>query len=505
MNTSLGVRTLARHDPTDTRGLPGSRTPGPVPRPKGRWFTRAMVPGVILVGAAGLLAYTARDMVRPAIAVTVVPVVPRFAPIPGAGDEDAPHQADHVPRAVNGVALQGALLAQAPGWVEPAPYATSIAALAEGVVSEVLALEGERVEAGQVVVRLVRQDAALSVRMAEAALRVEQAMLAGARSAVDTARAMTHVEWSNAEEVRDDLERKKELVPTGAVAAGDVRRLEIRLAGLEARARAAEQMVVEAQAAVMRAHAAVDAAQASLEEASLRLSRMEIVAPAAGVVLSRSVEPGTRIMINTESPETSGMAGVVMRVYDPLHLQVRVDVPLADAAKITLGTPATITTEALPDAVFHGVVTRAVHEANIQRNTVQFKVSLSEPSPVLKPEMLTRVRLMSKADQRLSGGTPSTAAFDTGEGLHLLVPARLIDPAAPGAVTGHLWLVERSPGGTVARRAAVDFVQTENPGYVRITRGIRPTDRVISDPPSTLREGARVRIAGEAMIPEATE
>src|SRR5690606_22449816 len=59
-------------------------------------------------------------------------------------------------------------VAQASGWIEPDPYPVLVNALADGVVREVLVLEGERVEADQPVARLVEEDAALALRQAEA-------------------------------------------------------------------------------------------------------------------------------------------------------------------------------------------------------------------------------------------------------------------------------------------------------------------------------------------------
>jgi HlyD family secretion protein len=477
---------------------------GQVPRPRARWLTRSFIPAAILLSAAGLLAYTARDALRPAIGVHVIPVVP-VVHTPSADSAAAPQPTDvQGSQASAGAPSQvpGEVLAQAPGWIEPAPHAVSIAALTEGVVSEVLVLEGERVEAGQVVVRLVNEDAILSRRMAEATLESRRAEYAGALTAIETARAMARVEWSAAEEVEDDLNRKKDLVGGGAIAAGDVRRLEIRLAGLQARALAADGMIEEAKAAALRLASTIEADRAALDEAALRQSRTEIRSAVSGVVLSRFVEPGTRIMIGSESGETSGMAGVVMRIYDPSKLQVRVDVPLADAAKIAPGTPAIITTEALPGSVFEGVVMRAVHEANIQRNTVQFKVSINSPSPVLKPEMLTRVRLHSRASaQPIDGGTVDHTASSQ----RLLVPANLIEHDSPGARSGHLWLVDSRDGLTFARRAAVECMPTDTPGFVHITRGVVPSDRVIADPARPLHDGARIAVIGEKPTSDSDE
>src|SRR5687767_8177023 len=123
-----------------------------VPRPPRRWLVRIGVPLVILIAVAGLFAYAARGLVAPAIDVWVAPVVAK----PAAG-----------PAGSGGEPGAGAVLTQAPGWIEPAPYPVLAPALTEGVIREVLALEGDRVEAGQVVARIDDQDAKLALRRFE--------------------------------------------------------------------------------------------------------------------------------------------------------------------------------------------------------------------------------------------------------------------------------------------------------------------------------------------------
>ena len=123
-----------------------------------------------------------------------------------------------------------------------------------------------------------------------------------------------------------------------------------------------------------------------MEEAELAVSRTQVRSPVAGVVLVRLVEPGQRLMPDANNP----FAGVVLRVYDPANLQVRVDVPLADAAKVAVGDAVEITIETLPDRTFHGAISRSLSEANLQKNTVQVKVVITDPAPELKPEMLAK-------------------------------------------------------------------------------------------------------------------
>ncbi len=106
-----------------------------------------------------------------------------------------------------------------------------------------------------------------------------------------------------------------------------------------------EQRALEiAQAAVRRAEAAVRLAEVARDEAALRLDRMVVRAPVAGVVMTRLVSPGSRVA--SEGAEHSAH---VVHLYDPSSLQVRVDVPLADAANVGVGQLAEIIVDALPD------------------------------------------------------------------------------------------------------------------------------------------------------------
>jgi multidrug efflux pump subunit AcrA (membrane-fusion protein) len=351
-----------------------SRGGAAVPRPPIRWKTRVLLPFAILVAAAGLLGYAARSALWPSIDVWVVPVVAK----PVVGGAAAPAGGQGGPR--SGAPGQGQILVQAPGWVEPSPYAINVPALTEGVVKEVLVLEGQSVMEGQPVARLIDEDAKLVLLRAEAELVERRAE--GTKAEAELAAAVARVN-----EVKDEVDRKRGLVQAGGISEGQFARLELRLASMN-------KEIEAARAAVNAAGAAVNTHEVLCTEARLALERTEVRAPASGVVLSRLVEPGSRISM---AKSGDAMAGTVARLYDPEFLQVRVEVPLGDVAKIGVGTPAEIVTEALPDTVFRGRIIRVVHEANIQRNTVQVKVSIDQPVPTLKPEMLTRVRFYSVA------------------------------------------------------------------------------------------------------------
>lgn len=426
---------------------------GAVPRPARRWKTRILLPAVLVIAVTWLLGYAARGALSRRIDVWVVPVVAKAgADEPGAGR-------------VNGVSVV------APGWIEPSPYPVIVPALVEGVVREVLVLEGDRVEEGQVVARLEKRDAGLALRRIEAEL-------AERRAAIDRARADAGAAEFRADELRDEIHRKRELVSIGGVGAGEFARLELRLRG-------AEQEIASAKATLAMAESAAATGEVMREEAALAVERTEVRSPVSGTVLSRHVEPGTRIQMSKGS---DSMNTTVLRVYNPEKVQVRVDVPLADIGKVTRGAAAQITTEALPDVTLEGRVILIGHEASVQRNTVSVKVAVEAPSPVLKPEMLAKVRIFSGGTGTRSSDAPSTTS------LRVLAPETAVFDRVGD--TGSVWHVDAR---SVATRRRVETRGAAAAGHILVT-GLHPGDRLVVDPPASLQDGARVRVLGERAV-----
>jgi HlyD family secretion protein len=436
---------------------------GSVPRPRRRVLTRIVVPAAIILGAAALLAYAGRESLRPAIDVIVAPVV-LMTGTSGAA------------RSPTGEAVQ------APGWIEADPYDIGVPALASGVLKELRVLEGQRVAAGDVVATLVDDDAKLAVQRAGATL-------AEADATHEQATADEGAEEARLEELHDDLDRKQSLVKTGAISEGDVAQLRLRISSHNS-------VCAGARAAVKRAEAQQAVARVALDEAKLNLDRMQVRAPAAGVVLSLMVAPGQRLMPDANNP----FAGVVVRLYDPEHLQVRVDVPLADAAKVRVGDTAEITTETLGTRKFAGKVTRFVHEANLQKNTVQVKVAISDPAPELKPEMLAKARIMTGAASTASqtpndgmgempgmnmGSEPPTTS---GGGVVMVPRAALVEMPGMPQMT---WVLDQQTSTAQMRHLRLGNVSGDS---VEVLEGLRPGDRVIVNPPASIKDGTRVRV-----------
>jgi multidrug efflux pump subunit AcrA (membrane-fusion protein) len=494
-----------------------------VPAPRSRWLTRTLIPAAIFTLALGMLVYASWDRLVPATSVRVVPVVVK---------------------AVQGQEA-GRVTVQAPGWVEPDPHPHFASALTAGIVEAVLVLEGEEVRRDQIVARMVDDDAELALARAEATLAQRQAALEAARASLRAAeRTIEHligprqaeasaeeslaeidakmtklsadllVTRAQAAEIQDELTRKSSLVDSRAVSEADVRRLELRLEAQTAAVQATEaqrevlqaqrsqatadltaarqslellidehEQVELAQAKVREAEAWVELSKTARQEAQLRLDRMLVRAPADGIVMVRLASPGSKLTL--EGPEHSAH---VVHIYDPSRLQVRVDVPLADAASVGLEQPAEIVVEVLPDRVFRGRVSRVVHEADIAKNTVEVKVAIDDPIPQLKPEMLARVRFLA-----IEEAATGEAALRQ----RIFAPNELLRTAGDGSTNALvIGQIEDGRGLVELRQLVLGTARLD--GWREVATGLRPGDLLVADPSATLESGDRVRVLGES-------
>lgn len=197
--------------------------------------------------------------------------------------------------------------------------------------------------------------------------------------------------------------------------------------------------------------------------------------------MARLVEPGSKLILAMDASHSAHVA----RLYDPAKLQVRVDVPLADANKVGVGSAAEISVEALPGRTFRGQVTRMVNEADITKNTIQFKVQIENPDAGLKPEMLARVKFMARKSD-----SPATRQAVTMSQLPF-VPQSLVTGEAPNAT---VLLADRRSG--IAQRRAITLSDQRHGDWIAVTAGIAAGDDLIAEPTS-LSDGARIRVVGE--------
>jgi RND family efflux transporter MFP subunit len=312
----------------------------------------------------------------------------------------------------------GAAAAQgvaANGYVVAARRA-ALSADTPGRIVEMNVTEGSVVAEGEVVARLYSDEYRAALRQAEADLKVAQA--AGQRAQAQVAAVEAELEQalaavSAAEEQRSVLEsdvalaratfeRTQGLIADGVVSPQELDIARAGIDGAQARLRNGQALVRAAQARatataprieVARAEAQVAAAQvrgaaAARDLAEATLSKTEVRAPFAGVVVLKDAEVGEVVSPNSLG---SNARGSVVTLVDFASLEVQVDLPETRLEAVAVEAPARVFLDAYPQEPYAARVARVWPTADRQKATVEVRLRLEATDARLRPDMGVRV------------------------------------------------------------------------------------------------------------------
>jgi RND family efflux transporter MFP subunit len=214
-------------------------------------------------------------------------------------------------------------------------------------------------------------------------------------------------------------------------------------------------------------------AQANMAAADANVRRLQemesfkhVYAPFAGVLTKRNVDIGALVNAGNGG---SGKELFNLALIDPLR--VYVSVPEADAPSIRVGMRAWIGLAEFPASRFSGTVVRTANAIDQNTRTLLTEVDVPNKDGRLLPGAYAQVRFNVPVNgRRLS--VPSSAMLFRSEG-----------PSV--AVVG--------PDDRVQLRPIVigrDFGTS-----LEILQGVRANDRVVQNPPDSLEDGQKVRVA----------
>jgi HlyD family secretion protein len=210
------------------------------------------------------------------------------------------------------------------GLVEPLDRPTSLSVEVSGLVASVEVTEGQRVAAGDVLIRL---SAGVAEADRDGAGADERAARADREAAAADARAAAARAAAS-----EDIRRRAVALAERDAGTADERDRAVRIAEADVEAaRAADARVGQAQARVA-------AASARLAQAERRLEQLVVRAPADGEVLQILVRPG----------EFLAPGGVAAVVGDTRGLRARLDIDERDVSRVAVGQPARVRIEGLP-------------------------------------------------------------------------------------------------------------------------------------------------------------
>ena len=211
-----------------------------------------------------------------------------------------------------------------------------------GMVSRVLVEPGQWVDSGQTLATIERSVQAQQIDQMQAQIGVARADAALAQS---------------------ELDRAQQLVSRGFVSKADIDR---KTATRDA------------------ARARVRVAQAQLGEMRARMGRLDIRAPAAGLVLDRMVEPGQVV---------GAGSGALFRIAQGGQMELLAQLPQGDLTQVTAGMPATVTPVGTTEAV-QGSVWQVSPVIDPQSRQGEARVAVPY-SPALRPGGFASVEIVA--------------------------------------------------------------------------------------------------------------
>ena len=308
--------------------------------------------------------------------------------------------------------------------VEPEPITPTSTATAEvlanresdmraetqGRIVAVYVDAGDRVEAGDVLIRLDVGRTASAVQAAQAAV------------------AQTDARFQQAER---ELDRTKRLVATGGLP---------------------EQRLDDARDAVRMASAARDAARAEAKLARRGLTEAVVRAPFGATVVERAIEVG----------EWAAPGSPLLTLADTSLLKARVLLDPREALDVAVGSKVEVEVFARPGETFAGKVVRVGEVINPQTRRLPVEIEIDDPDGRLRPGLVGRFTVET-ADPTLVLRVPLEGVFERFGRQHVYVIENGVAhrrQVAVGSIRGGLAVITQGlePGETVVIKGVARVV-----------------------------------------------
>lgn len=254
----------------------------------------------------------------------------------------------------------------------------------------------------------------------------------------------------------DVLARLDDTVAQAQVQEAVARANFLREDAIRLRALAAREIV--ARAALDRAESEARAAEAIVEAARRRLDDYVMRAPMGGVVLRRDGEIG----------EVVDTANTIFVVGEPSPLRITAEVDEEDITRIVPGQRALVKADAFPGRPLEGTLEEITPKGDPRLKVYRVRIALPDDTP-LRIGMSIEANIVIREDREA-----------------VLAPASSVRDGAVFVLDG-----------TAVRRVPVRL-GVQGPLRVEVLSGLEPGMRVVTDPPATLADGARVRLPSAA-------
>ena len=244
------------------------------------------------------------------------------------------------------------------------PFAkTNVQTKHGGQITFLKGKEGDRVEAGEVIVKFDKQDTNLELQQASASKN----------SALQSVKQAE----SNYALIETDLKRYQQLLKDGFVSRQDIDSLE-------------NQLQV-AQATLESAREQVKNADATIKILQNTLKDMVITAPISGLIDEK----------NFNLNEIAGAEAVLYHLVNTDQVYIEVEIPETYISAIHEQMAVNVTFDSLNGRTFHGLVERIIPTGNSQNRTFTAKVLVENSEQLIRPGMFARVDVSLESIQNV--------------------------------------------------------------------------------------------------------
>jgi HlyD family secretion protein len=286
-----------------------------------------------------------------------------------------------------------------------AAHKIEVASKVIGRVAWIGVEKGDKVKAGQVLVRLEDDEYRAQLQQAKGQLENLQARLAellnGSRpEEIAKARADVNQARADLQNYKVTLDRTRSLANEGVMAKQALDDAQARYDSALAKVNSLQHTLDLAvlgprKEEIDQARGQIVQAQGVLAYAQTQLDNTLIKAPVTGTILDRNVERGE--FVTTGFVGDKGAKGYIVTMADLKDLKVELDISQNDFPKLGPDQKGIITTDAYPDRKYQGQIDEVSPEADRSKATVQVKVKVLNPDDYLRPDMNATVNFYNEA------------------------------------------------------------------------------------------------------------
>ncbi len=297
----------------------------------------------------------------------------------------------------------------ASGHIE-SPHRVDLGVQITGTVKAVPVSEGQTVVAAQPLIELEDAELVASARQAESAVAQAQAKLRQLREVqAPLAEQTMRQAQVNQDTATRALQRTQELFSKGFIGQAALDEATRAEQVMRAQLKITQQQLSSTRTGgsdMAVAETALSQAQAGAELARARLRYSKVLAPAAGTLIARNVEPGDAVQ-----------AGKVLMVLSPEgETQVVVQIDEKHLNLLKVGQTASVSSDAYPDQRFTAELMYINPGVDAQRGSVEVKLRVAQPPVYLRQDMTVSVDIeVAKRSQAVLVPTEAVHNLDNPE------------------------------------------------------------------------------------------